>query len=62
MKKNMGRLDKTLRLVVGILILVVGYLYESWWGLIGLVPIMTSLTSFCPFYIPFKLSTIKKND
>lgn len=60
MKKNMGSLDKTLRLIVGIVILIIGYLNSSWWGLIGLVPIITSLTSFCPFYVPMKLSTIKK--
>ncbi|MEE9431786.1 MAG: DUF2892 domain-containing protein [Melioribacteraceae bacterium] len=61
MKKNMGSLDKNLRLFVGVAIGVFGYLNESWWGLVGLVPIMTSFMSFCPAYFPFKLSTIKKN-
>ncbi len=61
MKKNMGSLDKNLRLVVGIIILLVGYLYSSWWGLVGLVPIITSLVSFCPAYLPFNMSTLKKS-
>jgi len=61
MKKNMGSIDKTLRLIVGVAIGVFGYLNESWWGLAGLVPIMTSFMSFCPAYLPFKLSTAKKD-
>jgi len=60
MKKNMGSIDKNLRLILGLIILLVGYLNESWWGLIGIIPILTSFVSFCPFYVPLKLSTIKK--
>lgn len=59
MKKNMGGLDKNLRLVFGIVILIIGYLNDSWWGLVGLIPIITSFVSFCPFYVPLKMSTIK---
>jgi hypothetical protein len=59
MEKNMGSVDKKLRLIVGVLILVVGYLNESWWGLVGLIPIITSFISFCPIYVPFKISTNK---
>ena len=61
MKKNMGSLDKNLRLVAGIVILLVGYLNSSWWGLVGLVPIITGLVSFCPAYLPFNMSTLKKS-
>ena len=60
MTKNMGSLDKNLRLLFGIAILIVGYLNDSWWGLVGIVPIITSFVSFCPFYLPLKMSTIKK--
>ena len=59
MKKNMGSLDKNIRLILGIAILIIGYMYDSWWGLIGLVPIITSFMSFCPIYLPLKMSTIK---
>ncbi|MCP5064372.1 MAG: DUF2892 domain-containing protein [Ignavibacteriae bacterium] len=62
MKKNVGSIDKYLRLVVGVAIGVVGYLNESWWGLVGIVPIMTGFISFCPAYFPFKLSTTKKDN
>lgn len=59
MKKNIGGLDKTLRLILGVVILIVGYIYESWWGLIGLIPIATSFSGFCPFYVPLKISTLR---
>ncbi len=62
MKKNMGSLDKKLRLILGIIILIIGYLNDSWWGLVGLVPIITSFISFCPIYLPFGLSTLGKKD
>ena len=59
MKKNVGSLDKNLRLLAGVIILVLGYLNDSWWGLVGIVPILTSLSGFCPFYVPLKMTTIK---
>ena len=61
MKKNMGKMDKTLRILVGVIILLIGYLNNSWWGLIGLIPILTGLVSFCPAYLPFNISTGKKS-
>ena len=61
MKKNMGSLDKNIRLIFGIAIIVLGFLFNSWWGLIGIIPIITSISSFCPFYLPFKMNTIKKD-
>jgi len=62
MKKNMGNLDKNLRLILGAVILIIGYLNDSWWGLVGIVPILTSLVSFCPLYASFKLSTLNTKD
>ena len=60
MKKNMGKTDKLIRLILGIVIIALGIISHSWWGLVGLVPLLTSFVSFCPLYAPFKISTIKK--
>ena len=60
MKKNMGTADKTIRLILGIVIIVLGIIYQSWWGGIGLLPLLTSLTGSCPAYMPFGISTMKK--
>ncbi len=62
MKKNVGATDRLLRLILGLVIIAVGVYYGSWFGLVGLVPIMTALLNWCPFYVPLKLSTIKRGD
>ncbi len=61
MKKNVGGADRIIRLVLGIIIAVVGWMNHSWWGLIAIVPIATALMNFCPLYLPIKLSTAKKD-
>jgi hypothetical protein len=61
MKKNMGSVDKNIRLVLGIVVIALGIIFQSWWGLIGLLLVGTSLLSFCPLYVPFRFSTIKEN-
>ena len=60
MKKNIGSLDRNIRFVLGAVILIIGYINESWWGLIGLIPILTVLINWCPLYVPFNISTRKK--
>lgn len=59
MKQNVGSIDRIIRAVAGVAILGAGYYYESWWGLVGIVPLATSLISWCPLYIPLSLSTKK---
>lgn len=57
MQFNVGTTDRILRVIVGILILGLGYFYGSWLGLIGIVPILTGIVRFCPAYLPFGIST-----
>ena len=63
MKKNMGNLDKVIRVLVAILILVL-YLTHEISGTIAIILlilagifILTSFVSFCPLYLPFGIST-----
>lgn len=60
MKGNVGSIDRLLRIILGLIIAILGVVFDSWWGLIGIVPIATGLFSFCPFYVPLKISTAKK--
>jgi len=62
MKKNVGSLDKTLRIIIGIVVLGIGIYYKSWFGLIGLVPIITALTGWCPAYTVCGLSSCKTKE
>lgn len=57
MKINVGGFDRILRAVVGLALLGAGYYFKSWWGLIGLGPLVTSVFRFCPAYLPFGLNT-----
>lgn len=57
MKKNMGKTDRWIRVIIGLAIIATGIYFKSWWGLIGIIPLATSLISTCPLYLPFGIST-----
>ena len=57
MKRNIGTIDRLIRLLIGLTIIAVGYVNGSWWGLLGMVPIITAVTGFCGYYFPFGFST-----
>jgi type IV secretory pathway TrbD component len=60
MLNNIGTADRTIRIVVGVGIAVVGVVFHTWWGLLALVPLVTAAVGFCPLYVPFKISTARK--
>jgi hypothetical protein len=66
MKKNMGTIDKVIRLSIA-LVLIVLYFTHVVEGVLGYVSlglagvlVVTSFISFCPLYWPFGISTAKK--
>ena len=59
MKPNVGGFDRILRFAAGLALLGAGYYFKSWWGLIGLGPLLTATVRFCPAYLPFGLSTCR---
>jgi hypothetical protein len=59
MKKNVGGTDKVIRIVLGLVIIALGLIYQSWWGLIGIVPLLTASINWCPVYVPMGISTNK---
>lgn len=62
METNVGTIDRTLRLVAGVVIIAAGAYYQSWWGLVGLAPLFTGTTRWCPAYLPFGISTCRTRD
>jgi len=62
METNVGTIDRTLRLVAGVAIIAAGAYYQSWWGLVGLVPLFTGTTRWCPAYLPFGINTCRTRD
>jgi DUF2892 family protein len=59
MKTNVGKADRTARIVIGVVILALGFWFKSWLGLIGIVPIFTAAIGWCPAYLPFGINTCK---
>ncbi|MGB7317941.1 MAG: DUF2892 domain-containing protein [Planktotalea sp.] len=63
MTKNVGSIDRILRIVIG-LALLAGFFLNSdgsyrWLYLIGIVPLATGLMSSCPLYSIFGIKTCK---
>ena len=51
MARNVGGIDRVLRIVVGLALIgltLAGVI--GWWGWIGVVPLGTALVGFCPLY------------
>ncbi len=68
MKKNMGTIDKSVRIVLAIVAVVLFFTHVVT-GVLGIVLlvvagifVLTSLISFCPLYWPFGINTGKKKD
>ncbi|MFP4620295.1 MAG: DUF2892 domain-containing protein [Bacteroidales bacterium] len=57
MEKNIGKTDKVIRIILGLIIGAVGVYFQSWWGLVGLIPLLTAFTGTCTLYLPFGIST-----
>lgn len=58
MKRNIGNLDRTLRIVLGLVLLglTLGGMIGVW-GWIGLVPLGTALLNWCPLYTLLGINT-----
>ena len=51
MSRNEGTLDRTLRIVLGLVLLSLVFIGpKTMWGLIGIVPLVTGLVGVCPLY------------
>jgi len=61
MKKNVGGIDRILRILVGIALITIVFVGpQTAWGWLGVPVLLTGLLNFCPGYLPFKFSTGKK--
>lgn len=57
MKCNVGRTDRIVRITGGVIIAALGVYFQSWWGLVAIIPLATGLSLFCPIYKIFGLDT-----
>jgi hypothetical protein len=50
-KRNVGNVDKLLRVIVGLALLAMVFVGpQTPWGWIGLIPLATAAMSWCPLY------------
>ncbi|NIR64912.1 MAG: DUF2892 domain-containing protein, partial [candidate division Zixibacteria bacterium] len=49
MRTNVGRVERIFRIILGVFILsLIFWGPESYWGLLGIIPILTGLSGWCP--------------
>jgi len=59
MKKNVGKTDKIIRIILGLIIIVIGIVFKSWWGIIGAILLITAFINWCPVYSICHICTSK---
>lgn len=65
MKKNVGNIDRIVRLILAAIALILFFsgTVTGGWGIflvvLAVILVATSFLSFCPIYLPFKISTRK---
>jgi hypothetical protein len=58
MSRNEGTIDRVLRVILGLVLLSLVFIGpQTWWGLIGLVPLVTGLMGSCPVYSMLGVNT-----
>ena len=61
MPRNVGDIDKWLRIIAGLLILGLGAFGPvGWWGLLGIVPLATGVMGSCTAYSLMGMNTCQR--
>ncbi len=61
MNRNVGNIDRIIRIVLGIVILAVGIAAQSWLAVLAIIPFGTALIGWCPAYSLFGIRTCPVN-
>ena len=60
MKKNVGSVERAIRVIAGIAILSLAFVGpQSPWAYLGIIPLATGLMGWCPAYALLGISTCK---
>jgi len=60
MQCNTGKPDRVVRAILGAGIIAAGVYYQSWWGIIGAIPLLTAAVGWCPAYSLLGISSCKQ--
>ena len=59
---NVGNKERYIRLVIGFIIIALGLIFGSWWGLLGLVLVGTAVVRWCPVNHALKWNTCERKE
>jgi hypothetical protein len=48
MESNVCGAEKYIRGALGVIIILAGLYFQSWWGAVGLIPLITAFAGYCP--------------
>ena len=48
MQCNINKKNKVIRLTIALCSFILGVMFQSWWGLLGFVPLYTITIAWCP--------------
>lgn len=61
MSANVGAVDRVFRFILGLVLLSLVFVGpKTYWGLIGVIPLVTAIFSFCPLYTLLGIRTCPK--
>lgn len=61
LKKNMSYVESVIRVLIGGSIIAIGLYFDSLWGLLGIIPVLSGAASFCPVYKYLKIDKFGPN-
>lgn len=62
MKRNLGNADRVVRVILGLFLLslLIGlHTSAKYFGLIGLIPLVTAIVGYCPLYSLIGIKTLR---
>ena len=58
MKRNVGNTERGIRIVLGVVLIAIVFVGpQTPWGWIGLIPLVTGLSGFCPAWLGLGVNT-----
>ncbi|MEH6456534.1 MAG: DUF2892 domain-containing protein [Cocleimonas sp.] len=57
MNINVGKYERVVRIIAGLVIIAWGVYAKNWWGVVGVVPLLTGLIGWCPPYAMLGINT-----
>ncbi len=61
--RNMGAVDRSVRAIVGLALIIMGFFTGLWWlYIIAAIMLITSAIGICPLYMPFGFRSMTKKE